>query len=75
MSRRLNYLQANTALISRRVLIVLVFHFSKVSHRDVILSLGMDGETFGDAADQTGTMNDLPDFFAKGVSGDQEFSR
>lgn len=33
----------------------------------------MDGETFGDAAqDDAG---DLPDFFAKGTSGDQEFSR
>lgn len=33
----------------------------------------MDGGTFGDAAkDDAG---DLPDFFGKGTSGDQEFSR
>lgn len=38
----------------------------------------VDGETFGDDAGQNAgdPLNDhLPDFFGKGTSGDQEFSR
>lgn len=35
-----------------------------------------DGETFGRIAiDPAGALDGLPDFFAKGTTGDEEFSR
>lgn len=42
-----------------------------------VLLADVDGETFGDAGQNADDpLNDhLPDFFGKGTSGDQEFSR